>query len=185
MIGSPGTDLHSPGAIGDVAPSTIAGTTISATVSIRAPKVLNSAGATLTFSDTPGSAGLSIDETSGSSILRIHVDGSARWVMNGSVFQAAGDNNYFASGLVGTNSVAAYGNRLDGGAGLGFPTSTTTCLQAGGEFILTVSGTLVTIRSGVPLKLGSTAAAEVVVASHTITIQDATGTSYKLLAVPA
>lgn len=185
MIGTPGVDLHSPGAIGDVTPSTIQGTTISATTSIRAPKVLNSAGATLTFSDTPGAAGLSIDETSGSSILRIHVDGGPRWVMNGSVFQAVGDNNYFASGLVGSNTVAAYGNRLNGSPGLGFPTSDTTCLQAGGEFILTVSGTLVTIRSGVPLKLGNAAVAEVVVASHTVTVQDSTGTSYKLLAVPA
>jgi hypothetical protein len=51
--------------------------------------------------------------------------------------------------------------------------------------LLTVGDGLVKIESGNHLQLGNGAALEAVIASHTLIIQDVTGTNYKVLCVPA
>lgn len=184
MIGTKGFDAASPGPIGGTTPSTFNGTTLTLTdTSITTFTIqYDSTHRNRIFTTSNGT--LIINQIDRSDfILQDNGTTVLRWISN--TFSVNGNNSGFlldsgSSRTAGRTRFAVNTSSSSGpGIGDGGADNTLAICIGGTDYVVVTSST-VTIRAATALKLGNAAVAGAVVPTHTVTIQDSTGTTYRV-----
>ncbi len=98
-------------------------------------------------------------------------------------FTGLSDNAAFAHYDHATSSSYAMRQDSSGATVINSASGQNLRLSINNTAVMTVTSALATIASGIPLRLGNAAVAATPTATHTITVQDSGGTTYRLLCV--
>lgn len=192
MFGTPATNLHSPGPIGDVTPATLAGTTLNLTSTATQFTITYSAGVFGTVSVDSG-GNITIDQSSTDKVT-IKRNGATALLMQDAIVYsnptAAAAAFCTATANQQSAVIARYdvsGNPYSGGTGIGDAGTTQTLgLMANGAVYAALTSTLFKLTSGVALQLGGaattglSAGALAATTNASIVIKDSTGQSYRI-----
>ncbi len=138
MIGTPGVNLHSPGPIGDVTPSTLAGTTLTTQAIVAAAST-----AKATFTGTSGASYVINEETGFGFTIQGNGTVFARITFGG---LSIPQGSFVITGATYASNVARY-VLTDGVSGIGIPAANQVSLAPAGNDKLIAKATTINIVS--------------------------------------